>query len=411
MAVFSYRAVDAGGRTRSGVIESGSAAGARRSLREQKLLPVALDPMTEKDAAGGPAPRLFDWMIPAVPGGTLALFTRQLATLVDSGIRIEEALATVASQCRQRRAASVLLDVRAGILDGRTFAQSLGDHPDAFSEFFRASIAAAEETNRLGPVLLRLADHVETRRRNLQTVRLALLYPALLAAVSLLVIVLLLTYVVPDIARVFTSRGEPLPTLTALMIAISEGIGSFGWLIAAGLGAAVLGIRLLLRSPRRRLLWHRFLLRSRLTSGFSRSASAAQFAGTLGTLIESGVALPDALDASAGATGNLHIREKVRGMATRVREGASLTRAATDAGCFPPMLVAMIASGEASARLGSALTRAAVDQQRDLDALVTTLVALVEPGVILLMGGFVLLMVLSILLPIVNLNELAGTGL
>lgn len=413
MAAFVYRAVDPTGRSRSGVVEAGSDAGARQILREMQLLPVSVEATAA--AVGTPGtrarPGLLERLRPAVGTRMLALVTRQLATLVDSGIRVEHALRTVASQCRRPRVASTLLNVRAGIMEGRSFAQSLGDYPRVFSHFYRASVAAGEESNQLGAVLLHLADYVETQQRNRQSVQLALIYPTLLAGVSLLIILMLLTYVVPDIARVFTARGEALPFLTRAMIGLGAAVASYGWMAGAGLTLAVLGFRRWLSAGANRRTLHRWLAEGRLTAPFSRSANAARFAGTLATLLQSGVALPDALDAAAEVASNLHIRAKIETVAERVRGGASLQRAVGEADCFPPMLVAMIASGESSARLGPALARAAADQQRDLDAWVATLVSLVEPGVLLLMGGIVLLMVLSILLPIVGLNELAGSGL
>ena len=238
--------------------------------------------------------------------------------------------------------------------------------------------------------------------------QLALLYPAILAIVSLAVIVALLTFVVPDIVRVFTSRGAELPFLTRALIAVSDFINAWGLVMLAAIVAAAFGVGAILRRPAMRLRWHRFLALAPVTRTFVLKANAAQFAGTLSTLTVSQVPLTDALEAAAQTVPNLYIRVRVQAASARVREGTALSRALAEADIFPPMLIAMVASGEAGGVLGATLTRAADDQARDLNALVAALVALVEPAVLLLMGGIVMLLVLSILLPIVNLNNLVN---
>ncbi len=412
MAAFLYRAVDGTGRQQSGVIEAGSAATARATLRERKLLPITVQ--ATRQAAKGfeeksiSKPSLSLRKRGAIGGRELTLVTRQLSTLIGSDVRIEEALRTVAEQNRSPHVASVLLNVRAAILDGRTFGQALGNYPETFTEFYRASISAGEQSGKLGSVLLHLSDFVENRQRNRQTVQLALLYPALLAVVSLSIIVLLLTYVVPDIVRVFVSRGVELPFLTRCLIVVSDAIAHYGWFAAAVFAMLAFAWTRWVKIPKNRLAVHKFLSTNALTARFSSQINGSQFVGTLATLVQSDVPLVEALRAASGVTPNLHIRAKVAGVAVRVQEGVSLRAAVNDAGCFPPMIAAMIASGENSGNLGPALARAAADQQQELDARIKVLVALVEPAILLLMGGIVLMLVLSIMLPIIGLNNLAG---
>lgn len=413
MAAFLYRAVDTAGRQQSGVVEAGSAAGARATLRERQLLPLSVETTTQPAKAAGvatasrPAFSLGKKRA-SIKGRDLALITRQLSTLISSDVRIEEAIRTVAEQNRSAQIASILLNVRAGILDGRTFAQALGDYPETFTDFYRASIAAGEQSGKLGSVLLHLSDFVEHRQRNRQTVQLALLYPALLAVVSLLIIILLLTYVVPDIVRVFISRGAELPFLTRSLIVVSDAITAYGWIAAILIAASMFFWFRWLAVPRNRLAVHKMLAQNRLTARFSSQVNGSQFVGTLATLVQSDVPLVDALKASAGVTPNHYVREKIAGITTRVQEGVSLRSAVNEAACFPPMIAAMIASGESSGNLGPALARAAADQQQELDARIAALVALVEPAILLVMGGIVLVLVLSIMLPIIGLNNLAG---
>lgn len=406
MAAFTYRAVDGVGATRRGVIEASSLLAARRSLRDQQLVPIAVAATTAP--AGTTATRRLPQFRAKVGSKALATLTRQLATLVGTDIRVEEALRLVASQAAAPAVAELLLNVRGSILDGRSFASALGEHPGAFPEFFRASIAAGETSGKLDQVLAHLADFVESRQRSANKLQLALLYPALLGAVSLTMITLLLIYVVPDIVRVFVSRGAALPLLTRLLIGLSGFVTHWGAAVLVGVIVTSIAVRRWLAVPANRLRVDRFVATTRPFTGISRQINAARFAGSLATLVESDVPLVDAIPTAAAVTPNRFVRAQALTVAARVREGTSLRRAMDEAGVFPPMLIAIVASGEASGRLGPVLTRAAADLQRDLDTLIATLMGLIEPAVLLLMGGIVLLMVLSILLPIINLNNLAG---
>ena len=407
MGAFTFRAVDRAGKMQAGVLEAVSAVAARQDLRTRGLLPVevAASGRSAGEAAEAGAP--FRRFRRGISGRDLTLVTRQLATLIGSGVRIEDALRTVAQQ-GSPRVASLLLNVRAAVLDGRSLGQAISDYPNVFTEFYRASVIAGEQSGKLDEVLRHLAGFVENRARNAQSVQLALLYPALLAVVSLGIITLLMTYVMPDIIRVFTARGADLPLLTRTLIVFSEALRGYGLIALAVVAGALLVQRRWLANPTNRLRFHRLLAENRLTSRFVTRVNAAQFSGTLATLVQSGVPLVDALAAAGAVTPNLYIRQNVERAAVRVREGASLRDAVSAARCFPPMLVAMIASGEAGGTLGETLARAAEDQQRDLDAWVRTLVALVEPAILLVMGGLVMMMVLAILLPIISMNNLAG---
>lgn len=414
MAAFVFRAVDPTGKPQRGVIEATSEVAARGLLRDQKLLPLSVTPTS--GAAQSSAPllstvgrqislgRLFK---PKLTARGLATVTRQLSTLIGSDVRIEEALRLVAQQSAATPAGPLLLDVRSAVLDGRSFAAALGEHPDAFPEFYRASIAAGEHSGRLSQVLDHLADFVENRHRNQQKVQLALLYPALLAAISAGLMVLLLVYVVPNIVKVFVSRGAELPLLTRGLIGLSSLIQNYGWLFLVIAAVFAWLARRWTKVEGNRLALDRFFATRRPFSRFSRQVNAARFSGSLATLVQSDVALVDAIAAAAAVTPNRYIRSRAIQVAARVREGASLSSAMTEADVFPTMLIAIVASGESSGRLGRSLRKASDDLDREVEALAATIVAMVEPAVLLFMGGVVLLMVLSILLPIMSLNSLA----
>ena len=411
MAAFRYKAVDPSGKTHTGVIEASTPVAARQLLRGKKLLPVDVTASAAlpKDIAGKDqtkaAPKATRGQ--RLPAAVLTLVTRQMATLLGSGLRIEDALSTIA-EGQPPKVAGLLLTVRAAVLEGKNLGDALARHPQVFSDFYRASVRAGEKSGQLAQVMTYRADFVENRAQNRQTVQLALLYPALLAVVSLSIITLLMAFVVPDIVRVFTSRGTDLPFLTRGLIAVSALVREFG--IHALLAVALAGyvFSRWLRTEKNRQRWHRGLATSRLTRRLVQRMNSAQFAGTLATLVQSRVPLMEALEAAADVTPNLHIRSRIDEVTNKVRQGTSLRRAMAEAGVFPAILVAMVASGEASGHLGQALDRAASDQQRDLDAWVRTLVALVEPAILLIMGGLVMIMVLAILLPIVGMNNLSN---
>lgn len=407
MPAYAYRAADRTGVARKGVIEASSPAAARAMLREQALLPLSVEPAAARGLALGGI-RLPSLRRGTLPSRALATATRQIATLVGSDIPVEEALRLVAGQDDQPAVRTVLMDVRAAILDGRSFAAALARHPKAFPEFYRASVAAGEASGRLPDVLGHLAEFVENRQANGQKLQLALLYPALLALVSFGMMTLLMVYVVPDIVRVFVSRGADLPLLTRALIAFSAFIQHFGGWLVLLVALGLVGFGRWARVPANRLRLDRFFAEHRPFRRFSRQLSAARFAGSLATLVGSAVPLVEALNAAAAVTPNRWVREKALGVAARVREGISLRAAMAEADVFPSMLVAIVASGESSGRLAPALGRASGELERELDALVATLVALVEPLVLLVMGGLVLLMVLAILLPIINLNNLVA---
>ena len=403
MGAYQFRAVDGTGKAHSGVMEAASAATARQSLRAKGWLPVELTERAVTRQSGQP----HSAKTPRMPLSALNLVTRQMATLLGSGLRIEEALRTIASG-QPPRVAAILLNIRATVMEGRSLADALAAYPQAFTEYYRASVRAGEQAGKLGTVMGHLAAHVEHRSRNRQSVQLALLYPALLGVVSLAIITLLMTYVVPDIVKVFRDRGADLPLLTRALITLSDFLRGYGLYALLGLLLAALATERWLKAPANRLRWHRVLAQGRLTARLVQRMNAAQGAGTLATLLQSQVPLVDALAASADVIPNLYIRACLQAATDKVRQGMSLQRALQETAVFPPMLIAMVASGEASGDLGRALDHAATEQQRDLDAWVKAVVALVEPAILVIMGGLVMAMVLAILLPIVSLNGLAN---
>ncbi len=404
MAAFEYLALDPRGREQKGLIEADSPRQARQLLREKQWSPLEVKQAKAKEDTGGGGFAFGR----GLSARDLALVTRQLATLVQAALPIEEALRAAAAQATSQKIKSMLLAVRARVMEGHSLAGSLREYPSAFPELYRATVAAGEHAGHLGLVLDQLADYTDQRQQSRQKIQLALLYPVILLVASLAIVVLLLGYVVPDVVKVFVNTGQQLPALTTGLIAVSEAVQRWGWLMFVGIVVAAIGMRQALRDEKIKRRWHAVILRIPLVGRLARATNTARFASTLAILTRSGVPLVDALGIAAAVIANLRIRDKVIEAAQRVREGGSLTRALDATNEFPPMMLHMIASGEKSGELDQMLARTARNQENDLAAQISLLVGLFEPFMLVFMGAVVLVIVLAILLPILSLNQLVG---
>ncbi|HQU16218.1 MAG: type II secretion system protein GspF [Chromatiales bacterium 21-64-14] len=402
MGAFEYNALDEKGRERTGVLEGDTARQVRQRLREKGLVPLSVDEVVRRESGGTRRPLVRR----RVSATDLALITRQLATLVRAGLPLEEVFHAVARQTEKPRLQSMLLAVRSRITEGHDMATGLADFPHVFPELYRATVGAGEQSGYLEAVLERLADYTETRQQLHQRIQLALLYPVILTLVALAVVTGLLAYVVPQVVQVFTNLNQQLPVLTRGLIAVSDFLRANWGLILVVLIAAGAGTTYVLRLPGPRRQFHRFQLRIPLLARLVRGLNTARFARTLSILVESGVPVLEALRIAAQVMSNLPMRAAVEDAAARVREGATLHGALEASGLFPPMIVSLIASGEASGNLEGMLDRAAVSQEREIETLISALLGLFEPLLILLMGGMVLVIVIAILLPIFDLNQL-----
>lgn len=403
MAAYEYSALDAQGRQKKGLIEGDTPRHARQLLRERGLTPLDVTQVSERRASGG-AP--FSRGGGSIGSAELALFTRQLAILVRSGLPLDEALTAVSEQSESKRVKRVALGVRAGVVEGNSLAHSLNQFPNAFPPLFRATVEAGEQSGKLDYILERLADYVERRQVLKSRVSLALIYPVILTVVAIGVVVALLTYVVPQVVGVFDSIGAQLPLLTRALIAVSNFLREWGIylliLIAAG---AFMFARMMQAAPFKRRV-HGFLLRVPLIGRLTRGANTGRFTRTLGILFGSGVPILDAMRIGTQVVTNLPMREAIDEATIKVREGASLSRSLAASKLFPPITVHLIASGESSGRLDEMLDRSAENQEREVEMLVQTTVSVFEPALIVVMGGIVLLIVLAILVPIFDLNQL-----
>ena len=404
MAAYEYAALNARGAEKKGMLEGDSERQIRQQLREQNLIPLRVEAVVQREKKRQTGTGLS--LSRGVSVTALALMTRQLATLVRSGIPLAEALATVGRQTDKPRLKSLLMAVRGQVLEGHSLADGLSRFPHVFDNLYVSTVRAGEQSGHLDLVLERLADYTESRQQLRQRVQLALLYPVILTVIAFAVVSLLLAYVVPEVVKVFENTGQTLPWLTRALITSSDLLRTYFPHLIAVLAVALLLFNRLLKSDAFRLRLHQFLLHLPLAGRLIRGMNTARLARTLSILNASNVPLLKSLNISAQVLGNLPMRQTVEQAAERVREGSSLAHALEQGGYFPPLIIQLINSGEASGELEKMLDHAADSQERELQTLIATLFGLLEPILILVMGGVVLVIVLAILLPIFELNQL-----
>ncbi|HEY0926096.1 type II secretion system inner membrane protein GspF [Brevundimonas sp.] len=402
MASFDYVAVDAGGRTVSGAVTAADEVAARALLGKRRLIPLEILP-ARTGAARAASPSAKGAKLDA---RTLALTTRQLATLV-SVSPLEEALRTIALQADRPAVRRVLEGVHAGVLEGRRLSDAMGLQGQAFPPLYRAMVSAGEASGALQPILERLADGLERDQQVRGKVITALVYPAVLAVVALGVIVALMAFVVPKVVDQFESMNQTLPLLTRVVIGVSNGMRDWGWLMILLLVLVGLLGAVALRNPAIRLRADTLLLKLPLVGRLARDLHGAKMARTLATMLTSGLPVLEGLTITARTVSNRRLRQATETMAEAVREGGGLSAAMRRADVFPPILVYMTASGESSGRLESMMERAADYLEREFSTFTAVMLSLLEPAIIVVMGGVVAVIVLSILLPILQINTLA----
>lgn len=411
MAAFEYLALDDRGREKKGVLEADTARLARQLLRQQSLTPLEVSETSGRGkakAAGSAKGATTPTFRGGIKTNDLALLTRQIATLSAAGTPLEEALSAVSRQTEKPRIKSLLLSVRAKVLEGHSFASALSDYPKVFPEIYQATVSAGEQSGHLDAVLERLADYTEERQAANATVKKALIYPSVLVVASILIVGFLLAYVVPQVVQVFEGMDQELPGLTQAMLAASAFVREWGLLIVIVAIAAIVIFNRAMSGEAFKTRVHSILLKLPLFKRLIRGFNTAQFARTLSILAASGVPVLEALDIGAQVITNRPMRKAVNNAAAQVREGSTLSDALERTGYFPPMLLHLIASGESSGQLDSMLEKAAAHQERELNGLMAIFLGLFEPVVILIMGGVVLTIVLGILLPIFEMNQLVN---
>ncbi len=407
MAAFDYIALDAKGKEHKGVVEGDTSRQVRQMLRDKGLMTLEITESHQKAqskrSSGTAAPRLFQRGISTTE---LALLTRQLATLIQAALPLDETLAAVANQTEKPRIKSMLFAIRSRVLEGHSLAVGLADYPKVFPELYRATVDAGEQSGHLDTVLERLADYTESRQEIQGKVRQALIYPAFLSLFAVAIVVFMMTSIVPQVVSVFEDTGQELPGLTLSLIAMSDFVVDYGMFMLLVVVAAVIGFQVLLTRPAFVMKYHMFLFRLPIIQRLVRGLNAAMFTRTFSILTGSGVTVIEAMKISAKVVANLPMREAILQATDRVREGSGIKNALGQSKLFPPMTLQLIASGENSGKLEEMLERASVQLEREQVTLIAYIVGILEPVIILSMGIMVLLIVLGILLPIFDLNSL-----
>ena len=404
MGAFEYTALDAGGKEQSGILEGDTPRHIRQMLRERQLLPVAVNEVAQKEATRQQS-KSFS-LGRRVSAADLSLFTRQLATLVRAGLPLEESLLAVSQQTEKPRIQSIVMGVRARVMEGHTLANGFTEFPKVFPEIYRATVSAGEQAGHLDNVLERLADYTESREGMRQKVMAAMLYPIVLSVMCFAIVCGLMTFVVPKVVAVFEASKGKLPFITQALIGTSNFMRSNGFYLVIGIGLAVFLFNRWLQNANNRRRWHRLQLRLPLVGKLSRGFNTARFTRTFSILSAASVPVLEALRISGEVVTNLPMRDAVADAAARVREGAAIGRSLSVSKLFPPMTIHLISSGESSGQLENMLERAAMAQERELDGLLDAMVGLLGPLLIVTMGLFVMGIVFAMLLPIFEMNQL-----
>lgn len=397
MGAYQYQALKANGSTAKGVIEADSERQARQLLRDKNLIPVAVQPLVQHKTANSKS---------KINAADLALFTRQLATLLAAGIPLEESLRGVSEQTDKDKVREVIIGIRAKVLEGYGLAQAMTQFPNAFPELYRATVGSGEQTGHLDLVLEKLADYTENQQQTKQKVQQALIYPSIMIFVSIGILSFLLTFVVPKIIEVFSSSGQTLPSMTIVLIHISQFVKSYGLYALLAICLAVAAFKRSLKNQNIQLGWHKFLLKLPIVSYLVQTTNIARYIHTFAILFAAGVSVLETMRVSASLVTNSVMKQALDAATVKVREGGGISESLKETGFINPMAVHIIASGEKSGQISNMMERAAASLDNDVKRLIDTSLTLLEPMVILIMGAIVLFIVLATLLPIFSMEQL-----
>jgi general secretion pathway protein F len=411
MPVFDYQAVNKHGKELHGIIEADSSKAVRSKLRDQDLIPINIKLI---DNSVSPTRQLFSFKLNfelnknKLTVSELALITRQLATLLSSGLPVDEALLAMTQQTENPKVARIISTVRAKVTEGHSLSAAMAEYKQAFPELYRATIHAGEHSGYLHVVLENLAEYTEKQFYFNQKIKQASIYPSLMILVSSVIVIFLLIYVVPQMVDVFKDTGHELPLLTKALLSLSNFLQIFGIYILAVISILYIMFRRALKIKANKYKLHKFLLKLPLISKILKVSNTARFARTFGILTQAGVSVLDAMKTANQVVTNLLISDALEQAKQKVKEGVNISRALKETNFFPAMSIHLIASGESSGKLESMLDRAASYQEKEIENLIATFISLFEPLMILVMGFVVLLIVLAILLPIFEMNQFVG---
>lgn len=406
MPRYQYRAIDTDGRSKSGRIEAATESAARAVLVRRRLLPLEVDAAVGAEAESSAMRERVSRPGRRLSRKSLLLFTRQLSTLVDASVPLDEALAMIAAQQESPEARYVISEVHAGVIEGQRLTEALARHPRSFSGLYRAAVAAGERSGRLGLVLNRLADYHARAYAMQSKIVTAMIYPSALSVVALSVIVCLMIFVVPSLTEQFERFDRSLPLLTQALIFISNFLTAFWPVLLAALAVGIFVARSMLQREPVRAALDAFALRAPLLGKWAVAVGASRFVRAVATLVASGAPVLESVRAAQEASGNRAMAKAIQRMAERVEEGESFSAAMRRSGVIPPMVCYMAQSGENSGELPMMLEKAADHLDQEFESFTASALSLLEPAIIVVMGLVVASIVLAIMLPILQLNQL-----
>ncbi|HQT82102.1 MAG: type II secretion system protein GspF [Ferrovum sp. 37-45-19] len=402
MALFNFAGVDQSGGEHNGTLEADTLRHARSLLKSRGIVAIQVNEVKSQHKQT----RYLGLFKKKLSASDRVLFLRQLASLLNAGIALDEALGTLARETEKPYVGQIILAMRSSIVAGSTLGNAFRDQSAHFPETLVALVSAGEQTGQLGYVMEKVADYAESRDQLNQKVLMALAYPAIVSFVAVGIVAFLMTHVVPQVVSVFIHNHQSLPLLTRIMIYVSDGLVNWGWLILLGIVLLVVVMRQLLRQPALRLIWDQYLLDIPLVGRLVRGYNTERFASTLAILVNSGVPILAALIGAADTLNNTALKNIITDAASRVREGSGLSRALAVYKQFPPILLQLIQSGESTGRLSEMLSRAAQTESRDLERRLLLMTTLLEPLLILFMGLVVATIVLAVMMPIMEINQM-----
>ncbi len=407
MAAFEFQALNAKGKTIKGILNGDTAKQVRGELNAQGLVPLEVKSITDKKAnktksKGRRTSRA------KIKVNELSILTRQMATLLDSGMTVEETLSAVIKQSEGHRLKSIMSDVRSLVTEGYSLSDAIATYPNSFPEIYRASISAGEQSGTLDNVLDRLADYLEDSHAMQQKISQAVVYPIFLFVVCAAILIGLVVVVVPKVVDVYQDLGQELPVLTRMVISVSNFMVDYGVFLAVGLVALIIGIRALFSQPKPKFWLHSLYLKITGLRKMVQNIDSARMSRTLSIMVGSGVPILASMRASEGVMNNQVLRQDLQFATEEVAQGVSIGRALDRNGNFPPLLVHMVTSGENSGRLGHMLDKAASATENEMQTRINMMVNLLGPSMILFMGGLVLMIVMAILMPMFNLQNLVN---
>lgn len=402
MAWYAWTATNAAGKTQRGKMQAEGPKQVRQALREQKLMPVSIA-VTRESSAAGSAQKGIKLSTPV-----LSMFTRQLSTLINAALPLESALKAIARQSEDKKLAAMVTEIREKVVEGHTLFDAFSQFPRTFDKLYCTLVMAGEKTGHLGDVLEKLAEYNEQRQKMKSKLTQAMVYPITLTVVAVAVIGILLVAVVPQVIEQFTHMKQQLPITTRTLIAVSDFLQAYGLFLCGGLAAGFIGFKSWLKKTTHRFIWNRWLVNASPIKKLVCAINSARYIRTLSILQASSVPLLEGMYIAMDGIENLYARQVLDQAADTVRQGSSLYAALEQAKLFPPTMLYMIASGEESGELGNLMDRAAENQESALQHRITLTLSVFEPALVVSMATIVLFIVMSILQPLLQLNNMVG---